>query len=362
MSYYNEKQYKFASYLCHTLGMADNSFVERFLNHYAINFSYYRQIQSGWVLVTDAINQLLIERNIRRNRYAIKVKKRLSYFRATDLANLVFCPASFSISTTFQITHPNMEKERQMGEKLHEKLNLVKRVYNYQKTKVFEHKIFKQEDIKAILDSEVIYSGHSKTEKRTFFDNHHRVACEPDYIFKDKSSKCFVVEEKFHYKRDPKKATYEDNYNDLHGIYDESHEEFRLQEIKAWEEAKPTFYLNHKVQVITYLKCVNDCSLEYGYLVYWYYDYDKEQNPYIHKVATKKIVLDTFALKLFNNTLTAANQLVSKGELNFDIEKNSPFKCSRCVVNKYCGHKTKRFSELSYPYQHDYLKLYHATF
>src|SRR5690606_20166965 len=83
--------------------------------------------------------------------------------------------------------------------------NLVKREYKYQKTKSFEHKIFEQEDIKAILDSEVIYSGHSKTAKRTFFDNHHRVACEHDYIFKDKSSTYFVVEEKFRYKRDPKK-------------------------------------------------------------------------------------------------------------------------------------------------------------
>jgi len=362
MGYYNEKQHKFASYLCRILGMTDDSFIESFLNYYAINFAYYKRFKSGWFWVTDAINQLIIERNIRRNRYALKIKERLSYFRATDLANLTFCPASFSISTTFQITHPNMEKERQMGERLHEKLNLVKRVSKYHKTKSLEHKIFEQEDIKVILDSEVIYSGHNKTAKRAFFDNHHNVACEPDYIFKDKNSKYFVVEEKFHYKRDPKKPTYEDNYNDWHGVYDESHEEFRLHEIKEWEEYKPTFYLNHKVQLITYLKCVNAYLLEYGYLVYWYYDYDNEQNPYIHKVATKKIMLDTFSLRLFNRVLTAVNQLVSTGEINFDGEKISPFKCSRCVVNKYCGHKTKRFNELSYPYKHDYLELYSTTF
>jgi len=362
MGYYNEKQHKFASYLCRTLGMTDDGFVESFLNYYAINFSYYRQFQSGWFLVTDAINQLMIERNIRRNRYALKIKKPINYFRATDLANLTFCPASFSISATFPIIHPNMEKERQAGEKLHEKLNLVKRVCKYRETKSVEHRIFEQEDIKEILESDVIYSGHRKNEKHTFFDNNNKIACEPDYIFKDKSSKYFVVEEKFHYKRDPTKATYEDNYNDWHGIYDESHQEFRLQEIKEWEEHKPTFYLNHKIQLITYLKCVKDYPLEYGYLVYWYYDYDNEQNPYIHKVATKKIMLDTFSLSLFNKALASINQLVSKGELNFDGEKISPFKCSRCVVNKYCGHKTKRFNELSYPYKYDYLRLYPSTF
>ena len=65
---------------------------------------------------------------------------------------------------------------------------------------------------------------------------------------------------------------------------------------------------------------MNDYPLEYGYLVYWYYDYDNEQNPYIHKVATKKIMLDTFALKLFNKTLTIHETRFAIGETLAHLE------------------------------------------
>ncbi len=120
--------------------------------------------------------------------------------------------------------------------------------------------------------------------------------------------------------------------------------------------------MNHKIQLITYLKCVKEYSLEYGFLVYWYYDYDSERNPYIHKVAVQKLRLDANTENLFNKTLTSLNTLVSTGSLPFNIAKLSPLKCSRCVVNKYCSHKTKRFKEIRFPYETEYLKLFPTVY
>ncbi len=205
MALYKDKQYKFALYLCKLLGMTDENFINDFLHYYAINFGYYRQFKSGTFWVTDSIKQLLIERHIRRNRFALNKRELPRYFRATDLANISFCPASFAISRTYKIDYPNMEKERQVGVKLHDKLNLIKRVSRYREKKEIEHKIFNQKEILEILNSKLIYSGHSQNKIHSFFDKLNKIASEPDYIFQDLDSRFFVVEEKYHYRKDPKK-------------------------------------------------------------------------------------------------------------------------------------------------------------
>jgi hypothetical protein len=36
--------------------------------------------------------------------------------------------------------------------------------------------------------------------------------------------------------------------------------------------------------------------------------------------------------------------------------------CVRCSVNKYCGHKSKRYNDLTFPYHRGFLRLYLADF
>lgn len=92
-----------------------------------------------------------------------------------------------------------------------------------------------------IRNSELKFSGHSKGNRVSYFINEEkRFIGQPNYIFKNKKVQLFVVEEKF--KRN-----------------NESNQQF--------------FFRNHKVQLAAYIYYLNQFKCEYGYLVYWLYDY-----------------------------------------------------------------------------------------
>lgn len=363
MGIYSSKQQKYANYLCEQFGMTDSSFVSQYLNYYAIQHGYYQKRPTGTYFNSGpAIGILVEERNIRRERNNLKLKEdKPTHIRATDLANYTFCPASYAISNSFEIEFPSREKERVVGEKLHTQLKLVTRVENYKKTGKVEHKLFDDPEIIKILNSNNIYSGHN-IEMRKFYNKEFKVSSEPDYIFIDNESLHFAVEEKFHFKRDPRKASYTDKWLEWNGYDSEEHEEERASEIRDWDEFKPFFYLNHQVQLITYLKTITDYDLKYGYLVYWYYDYRNGTEPYIHKVCTKKIVINNQTNDLFIRAYSGLERLLIEKKQDFASEKISARKCAGCVVNKYCGHKSKKFSEVTYPYNSEYLKLYPAEY
>jgi len=363
MRNYSSKQQKFAKYLCETFGMTESQFISHFLNYYAIQYGRYQQYQSGWYFNTsDAIDALVLERDIRKKQSSLKERTvKLEHLRATDISNYTFCSSSFSISNSFEIDHPSGEKEREIGERLHEQLKLIKRVETYNKTGEIEDKLFGEPAIFHILKSKNIYAGHSDN-KKTFFNSELNIACEPDYIFVDDNSNYFVVEEKFQYKRDPTKPTSDDNWFEWNGYFSESHEEDRTNEINQWDNYKPLFYLNHQVQVATYLRSIKEYDLKYGYLVYWYYDYKYGQEPYIHKVCVKKITLDQATIQLFNSAYQNVQHLISHRQQHFAPDKLNPNKCGGCVVNKYCGHKSKRYDKITYPYDKEYLKLFPAKY
>lgn len=353
--------------------MDDVDFIRDFLAYYAATYGSFQKYDSGWYYNTsEAISQLVLERDIKKHRYNVKNNiSDFNHLRAIDLANFSFCPASFAIANSFDIEHKTGEKERKIGELLHEKLKLIKRVKNYKSTGKIEHKMFDDPVILKILKSENVYIGHLE-ESDTFFNSDLNIASKPDYIFKDSSGNHFVVEEKFQYKRDPRKETFDDRSYKWNNMYSESHEEERKKEIKEWDNHKPYFYLNHRIQVITYLKSIQHYNLKYGYLIYWYYDYrgDKSPiiheepyiNPYIHKVSTKKITLNDRSHKLFRKVYSKINEFLSRETMKFRPEKLKPKKCGGCVVNKYCGHKSKNYHEVSFPYKKDYLSLFQADY
>lgn len=363
MGNYSKKQELFAKFMLNQFGIDDAEFISKFLQYYAYAYGEYVQYQSGtYFNCSESINQLIIEKNLRRDRHSIKLKDQSkNYISATDLSNFTYCPSSYAISKTFQIDYPTGEKEREIGEKLHEKLKLIQRVTDYKSTGNIAHKLFDEPIILDILKSENIYVGH-KENRRTFFNSDLNIVCEPDYIFKDVYSNHFVVEEKFQYKKDPRKDTYEDKWLEWNGYYSASHNEERYQEIEDWDNLKVYFYSNHQVQLITYLKSIQEYDLKYGYLVYWYYDYQENKEPYIHKVSAKKITLVDWSLALFNTAYSGVQNLKTNKSNQFSIDKINVNKCGGCVVNKYCGHKNKKYDTLTYPYNKDYLKFFKAEF
>ncbi len=362
MSNYSKRQYLFAVYLLKQFGIEDSIFIEKSLHYYAMAYGYYRQYESGTFFNTsDSIEQLLLEKTIRKERKKIQQKEiDKKHFNATDLANFTFCPVSFAINYSFVIEHPTGKKYADIGTELHNKLNLIKRVEKYEKTKSIEHSIFNHPEILKVLNSKVIYNGHNRESKQCFFNEATKIACDPDYIFLDNKNEFFVVEEKYHYYKDPKKATYNEKWLEWNGYYDTG--ENMTERVENWENFNPIFFKNHQIQVIAYLKNITKYTLKYGYLVYWYYDINEASEPYIHKVGVKKLVLDNYTESLYKQTTVSINNFTTATTQVFDTESINPNKCAGCVVNKYCGHKNKRYTEFTLPYKLDYLTFYPAEY
>lgn len=359
---YTQNQLKFARYLCMTLGMEDYKFIDTFLNCYAKIYGGFRQSQSGkWHYDTsNAISALILERDIKKFRGHLKFKKRkFNYLRATDLANFTFCPASFAIANTFEIEHPTGVENREIGNDFHDSLRLISKSRKY--NTIDDNDAYHNSILYDIKQSEIIYVGHGD-DRKTFINEEYKIACEPDYIFRDKNSNFFVAEEKFHYKREPNKLTFDEAWLDsnYYGIDTE-----RInRRVNEWDNYMPIFHLNHQIQLITYLKSIREYDLKYGYLIYWYYDYDggNDNTPYIHKVHLKKISINENAEVLFNKVISGIRGLLDTGSQHFLTDKVNANKCASCVVNKYCGHKSKRYRDITIPYLQDYLKIYHAKY
>lgn len=365
MSGFSKKQQIFAEYLLHQFGIDDAKFISTFLKYYTFAYGQYIKYPSGksYFNISDCITQLVLEKDIRKNRYNIKNKSRQQkHINASDLANFTFCPASYSIANSFIIEYPTGEKQRLIGEQLHAKLNLIRSAENYQKSKEMEHSVFSDPDILIILNSKAVYSGHGdRADNKVFVNSENNIACDPDYIFLDNENRYFLVEEKYHYTKDPSKVTYEEQWSEWNGYNtpeDDSEIEKRVGE---WKNSKIVFFRNHQIQVITYLKNIKEFNLEFGFLIYWFYDFNGEE-PYIHKVGIKKIILNSYTEDFYNATLNDFNSLTDEKEQAFNIEKINATKCAGCVVNKYCGHKSGKYSEVSLPYKLDYLKFYKTEF
>lgn len=360
---YSNKQYLFAKYLLNIFGIDDSKFIEEFLRYYSELYGVFAIRQSGsttkmnttYYDSSESINQLLIEKQIRSERYKIirkiYAKEKLS---ATDLSNFIFCPISFIINYSFQIDFPTGEKQRLFGEKLHEELHLLKRFEDSKKitednNEYRQETVYDDLKIKKITNSKLIYSGHNRDQKKIFANNNAKIICDPDYIFLDEDNQYFLVEEKYHYQRDPNKQSYSD----------------------IEKEINNSFYKNHQIQVIAYLKNIFEYKLDYAYLVYWYYDFPYNFNfesnysfrqINIHTVKVKKISLNSINEEFYEETVNSINNLLTTKKIVFDTNTINPNKCGGCVVNKYCGHKNKKLTECSFPYNVDYLKFYPVDF
>lgn len=359
MSLYSKKQETFAIYLLNQFGIDDEQFISDFLVSYAYAYGQYVDYPSGrYFSTSESISELILEKDIRKNRLHIKNKLiKSNTISATEIANYVFCPASYVINKSFEIDHPTGEKQRLMGEKLHDQLNLIKLIHDYKNLNTGGNTIFNHPLINKIYNSKIIYNGHGKEMTRNvFFNRENNIACDPDYIFLDNENNYFIVEEKFHYKKDPTldKEFYMKGYN---GPFIKDAEKTS----EEWENSKSIFFKNHQIQLLTYLKNIKEYNSNYGYLIYWYYDFKLEE-PYIHKVDIKKISLDDFNESFYKNTIKNFTLLLTEKAQEFQVNEINPNKCARCVVNKYCGHKNKKYDNLNFPYDLEYLKFYHTEY
>ncbi|SFW85376.1 hypothetical protein SAMN05661012_05724 [Chitinophaga sancti] len=344
--------------------MSNSADIEAYLQHLEklygrmVSFPsgrYYSGI--GWQYsVSDCIDLIKAELDLKKSPKAIKLAKQKTSFSATDIANYEYCPASFAISNSFIIEQPSGEEFTETGKIMHEQLLAAKTTWQEEYGVDFSSNDL---DGSPFRSSRLIFSGHQDQDRK--FVNGNWVGV-PDYIFQDKENNYFVVEEKFHYKRDPaKNEGFVGNDSQCGLIYDELAAKEAMNEQEQWSKYKGYFFSNHIVQVVSYIKNLLDYPIKYGYLLYWYYDKNNDE-PYIHKVVGKLINLNDQTEALYNNAVNGVQQLKQNGSSPFQVDRLNMRKCAGCVVNKYCGHKTKRYSNLTFPYEPSFLNLFFATF
>ena len=303
--------------------------------------------------------------------YEVKLKNKKDYklkknstgiITATDIANFTYCPVSFSIGRTF---HTKKIESAIIGTSLHEKNVLFYYLQPFKEfsaesyeQKIKQHTFGKFENdnnrdfINDIKSSTLIYSGHADEEsKKKYFSNSKKnFYGQPDYIFKSNfDGKIFVVEEKFQFvNKDPSDYKNQENFTEI--------EQERVKKRKL-----NRFFSNHENQVNAYVHGIMDPVIDYGYLVYWKYEMDNGL-PEIIACSVKKILKNDESKSAFGNAFQEIHKLIKQGKTGFNINDRSHLKCASCVTGVFCGHKTGRFSEITFPYDLNFLKLKYVEF
>lgn len=348
------KQLIFATYLLNQIGITESSFVERYLNY--LESVYGR---------SAIIEYLLDEVNLKRNKNEIVEKdfKNL-VFTATDLSNYRYCPVGYSIGKSFDISNPNGIEYTDIGKFLHEKLLLVGKLDSYNAQIHYnDFEVNSDPVLKRIINSKLIICGHSN-ETKIFTNKFENYSGSPDYIFKDSDDRYFVVEEKFHKKRDYRK--YLRYLEDLclkyqNTSFEDQSLQDKIDKASKWADSKTNFYPNHELQGLSYIRNIQDYKIEYGYLIYWFYDIENGY-PYIHRVEIKRLEMNESNENQYNLYISQLRDLVTNGKQKFEQDKLHPNKCAACVVSKYCGHKTGLYDNFSFPYNKNDIKIFSIKF
>lgn len=356
----SKKQNIFAQYLLKKIGYVNSDLIQTYLikleSIYGKHSKEWKKetfpngyVRDYWVLKysnTECIEELLKEIEIKKNLGSIILKNipEKTLISATDISSFNFCPVSYSISKSFEIEHPTSEDKRLIGINLHESLRLIdkKLPSNYSESDFIQFGVLENEKIKKIKNCELIFSGHSK-ENFYFINNEQNYVGQPDYIFKDSNNKYFVVEEKFKYFND---------YISEEDFYDE-----KIRKNK--EKIKNYFFENHILQIQSYIENIKEYNIEYGILIYWFYDFHHEK-PNVHSVSLK-IIKKEDNLELLSKVTNELKDFIKNKSIDLTNQVN-PNKCASCSVNKYCAHKTNELKSLSIPYNRYFMKLKHIDF
>jgi uncharacterized protein YcfL len=323
---YTENQYYYAKNLLLQLGMENDLAINQYL--IGLDNVYGKEVEYAprkWGhTVVECIENIKEEIELKKFKWRIKDNKINTddKITATDLASYIFCPASYSIKKSFRIDAPSNIKSTEIGTALHEKLRLSQQIAK-RKTGIALESIYNEPILQSIINSKDIFTGHD--DENFYFENKaENFRGVPDYIFRNDSNEIFVVEEKYIFK----------------SINEEDHQ--------------TVFFNNHKVQLISYLRNIENYDIKFGYLIYWFYDYEITR-PYVHKYSILKIIYDEKAELLYQKAKNGIINLQENQQQEFAINNINLKKCAACVVNKYCGHKTQKFNELSLPYNRKYM-------
>lgn len=96
-------------------------------------------------------------------------------------------------------------------------------------------------------------------------------------------------------------------------------------------------------------------------MVYWHYSFYEYDDVSIDSCEILRISRDK-VVDYLNLAYKGLVNYINDKHLNLNLDDLNPNKCAACAYNKYCGHKTKRYKQVTIPYQRSYLKLFRTPF
>ncbi|MFP5437641.1 MAG: hypothetical protein ACLGH8_07655 [Bacteroidia bacterium] len=322
-------QYKYAVDLLNQIGYIDDKLINEVLELYTAK--YCRVIKNTYNGKTTKRYSYDMMYDILKKEINIKKEfnhlKRLeinysSYNSATDLSSFYFCIASFSISKSYLIEHNLNQSLLSIGETIHEKLRLLKKTSIIKRDFSTISLSNSQKDfLEKINLCELVYSGHSINSK-IFYNNKKKYLGKPDYIFKDRNGRYFIVEEKFR----------------LRGNHSNS---------------ENITYQSDIIQIQSYMDYIINFDISYGILINWHYSTSDglligdNKNIFINNFNYKIIYKNTYS-HLLERKNYEVHSFKQNGVVSFPNVNST--KCLNCSVSFYCFHKTNRFNTVNLPY------------
>ena len=231
--------------------------------------------------------------------------------RVTDLAEYVYCPASYAIRATWEVpaTEPMAE-----GAELHESPRALTFLKNLEAKWAREgvslsHRRGPHADL---IRSRLVFRGHGD-DVRPVWSPKRTLVGVPDYVFKRPDGSRVVVEEK-HTWRVPD---------------------------RPWP--------SHLVQALAYVRGLPRLGADSAYVLYFPWSYYRGNrrlgSPRLHPVPTgaKEV---RWLVKVFRSVDT----LREGGSVPFDTSRLNGSKCARCPCMPLCHHKSGTRADLETPY------------
>lgn len=347
-----ERQILYAVYLLKRLGFNNQDSLNKYLKLLSSHYNkLYRSASGNWYWSESDCIQILRDEYLlkRDNLISDKVLKTNNYITASNLSDFIFCPASFSIKLSFEIKESLNQQQIKIGENYHNLLLTAKKDFHSDKEKTGVKRDLSNKILSTIKSCKLLYSGHK--ERKPFINHKEKFIGDPDYIFLNNEGKMFIVEEKFSYRRDPERLSYDEIQADYYNEYivDEDAERKR----NDWKNKSVRFHENHVIQTYSYLRNHPD-DISHGYLLYWFYDF-KDGIPYIHKCEILKIENHEYYEKKYNSYMKSLTTFINQSQIQ--LNSISCQKCVRCSIAKYCGHKTGKFEKVNIPYDRSCISL-----
>jgi hypothetical protein len=225
---------------------------------------------------------------------------------ATDLANFVFCPASYVINQSFYIDIQEQENVF-IGTQEHEKQRLLS-LSDSKKLHSYRNEILLKNDsqfFNRIFNSKCISQGHSSENSVIYYSKKKKLSGIPDYIFQD-SNGFFAVEEKY--------------------------------TIRKYEELTD-LYSNHKIQALTYLYGLDEFQFNEVFVLYWFVKKNDSGDYYVYNYRlfclTKTMENEKMIVNVFNVLESVQNRI----PYSFTPNQINYKKCIKCNYFPYCEHK-----------------------